>query len=613
MKVKRLLGWCAPTLLALSLAGCCNILNRDKKEEAEVQSGDDLPTPKNGFVIDSGFRPSKNGFSFENGGNANFPRTPGFLSNNSMIRLFGAKNVCVNGNTKNCKATPPAAEFMKKVNRSMNMGQCEGMAVASLTMFKNIDKPAVFAPGAAFANVLKRDQVRDLIGYYFAYQFTNPVITEKMLARRDFTPSQTLDRIVKLIQAGDPGVVSIRAPDGRSGHAVSPYAVQDKGNGIYWVRIYDNNWPGKERYIEVDKKANTWRYDLAALNAGASKMPWSGNAESRSFGVTPISARLKPAICPFCKTSNKSRVVWGDSTRLTMTDQEGRKIGYDDNGKLVNDIPGADMIELESYVEGAAAPEPIYVLPAENSYDISMEGSTAKEGDDEDEVAIFGEGTAITVESMKLAPKERTTMSLSADGGEIKFRAGSNRVPRMRMAVDDDKSGYTVQISNLRADKDDEVEVKLDRRSRGVTVQGGGKTTEGYDLKLTRVRDDADDEENEHKGIKFRGGESHRIELDSVRGKDTPPRIARGVYVRKPRVVDKDKDKDEKDTPNGRRGVIDRDKDAKDTPVGRPALGAGAGTGAAPPGTGRTVLTPPKATAKPTAAPPGPMRAPNKR
>lgn len=604
MKVKRLLGWCAPTLLALSLAGCCNILNRDKKDDAEAQSGDDLPTPKNGFVIDSGFRPSKNGFSFENGGNANFPRTPGFLSNNSMIRLFGAKNVCVNGNTKNCKATPPAAEFMKKVNRSMNMGQCEGMAVASLTMFKEIDKPAVFAPGATFASVLKRDQVRDLIGYYFAYQFTNPVITEKMLSRRNFTPSQTLDRIVKLIQAGDPGVVSIRAPDGRSGHAVTPYAVQDKGNGVYWVRIYDNNWPGKERYIEVDKKANTWKYDLAALNAGASKMPWSGSAETFSFGVTPISARLKPAICPFCKTNNKSRVVWGDSTRLTMTDQEGRKIGYDDNGKLVNDIPGADMIELEGYLEGGSAPEPIYVLPAENSYDISMEGSTAKDDDDENDVAIFGDGTAISVESMKLAPKERTSLSLSADGREIRFRAGTNRVPRMRMAVDDEKSGYTVQISNLRADKDDEVEVKLDPRSRGVTVQGGGKSTQGYDLKLTRVRDDADDEENEHKDIKFRGGESHRIELDSVRGKGTTPTIARGVYIRRPKTVDKDKDG--KDTPSGGRVMMDRDKDAKDAPVGRPALGAGAGT--APQATGRTVLAPPKATAKPPAAPPGPPR-----
>ena len=76
----KLVLWGTTALTALQLNGCCKIFDRGSGEEA-VQSDQpdpvtgDLPPPRNGFLADLGFRPKTNGYKFENGGNANYPRT----------------------------------------------------------------------------------------------------------------------------------------------------------------------------------------------------------------------------------------------------------------------------------------------------------------------------------------------------------------------------------------------------------------------------------------------------------------------------------------------------------------------------------------------------------
>src|SRR4051812_17426376 len=124
--LKRLFLWGTPALLSLQLASCCKIFDRGSGDETPQNDGPDpvtgnLPPPRNGFLADLGFRPNKDGYNFENGGNARSPKTPGFVSPAEMIRLFGAKDVCIGGRAtgNNCRMTPSAAEFARKVNVSM--------------------------------------------------------------------------------------------------------------------------------------------------------------------------------------------------------------------------------------------------------------------------------------------------------------------------------------------------------------------------------------------------------------------------------------------------------------------------------------------------------------
>jgi len=561
-------------VLALTLAVAATSCGFGKKKEDKEK---DLPPPAAGYMVDTGFRPNKHGFAFENSG-GNFPRTPGIVDTNTVVKMFG-KDACVGGATQKCKLTPPAAEWAAMVNRAMNGGRCEGMAVAALTMFQQIDKPSTYGKGATSARNVNQQAVTPLIGYYWAWQTVNPTLRDRNNELRNTTPAQSLDKLVTMLKAKQLATIAIfTSGPPRSGHAVTPYAVEHKGNDVYWVRVYDNNWPDKERYIVIDKKANTWRYDVAATNPDVPKRPWSGNASTRSLAVVPLASRLKKAECPFCKSAGKKTVIPRGAS-VTISDSQGRKLGYDADNKLVNDIPDADVVDLASFVDGAESPEPIYILPDDQDYDLSIGSTNAKPDDDTEDdddatsVAIFSGGSALSIGRNKRGAGERDTLSLSKGSDDIRYKTGSGKVPRLRLAMDDDGEGTVVGIRNLKADKDDEVDLKVDRKEGRVRLQGGGKKTDSYDLKVRRVRADSDDEEVEAKGVKLGQGESHDIEVRPKKGQKLAvggKGIKRGKAVPRPKtkgrdVKDSKDSKDVKDVKDSKDSKSAKDlKDAKD-------------------------------------------------
>src|SRR5262249_46235282 len=79
--------------------------------------------------------------------------------------------------------------------------------------------------------------------------------------------------------------------DGSGGHAVTPIGVQDIDAKHSRIVIYDNNFPGQDRHIEIDTEANTWRYSTAA-DPNDAVNDYEGDAETKSLDLTPDSARL---------------------------------------------------------------------------------------------------------------------------------------------------------------------------------------------------------------------------------------------------------------------------------------------------------------------------------
>ena len=140
----------------------------------------------------------------------------------------------------------------------------------------------------------------------------------------DGTPDAILGKLRQVLKPhpSETYTIAIFKPDFTGGHAVTPYAVQNKGNGLFEILIYDNNWPGQTRSIAVDTKADTWTYD-AAINPNEANSLYTGNAETKTLSLFPTSPGLGPQPCPFCAKQPDSvpaagAVVPGKTEEVTL-------------------------------------------------------------------------------------------------------------------------------------------------------------------------------------------------------------------------------------------------------------------------------------------------------
>ncbi len=264
---------------------------------------------KDTLVADTGFRVGKDGFGFENygsqvcsGGNGsmwggNCYRVEN-LTSAEMVRLFGTqvcKSVAQDGT---CTLTKVAEKWMNEINSVVANGHCEGMAVLSSLFYSGIENPSDF--GASSVNNLSLKNNRSL-QREIAYWFTTQWFMDDYLIEND--PKTQVNYLIKHFNS-DPNTpipLGIYQRNLSGGHAVTAYAVIDRGNGIYLIMVYDNNYPNEERYITVDTIKNSWSYKTST-NPWASVGNYSGQGKTNPIQIGPIEPRLGQFKCDFCTT-----------------------------------------------------------------------------------------------------------------------------------------------------------------------------------------------------------------------------------------------------------------------------------------------------------------------
>ena len=273
-----------------------------------------------------GFDVDRHGWAFENyaaSGSGRFGVA-------DAITLFGDEAVCVE-DEGSCTPTPAAAEWIDMVAASMGYGVCEGMTVASVDRFLVDADPETGL--LAVNNAVERQLAR-----LFATQFLDDVITATERWR-----TRSVADIVTELQASlaDPSAeqytLGVYSPVG--GHSVLPYAVDLDAVGRGVVYVYDPNWPGEKRYIEVDTAANRWRFSYFSPDQTDDPEAWTGG--SGLMDLTPLSVREAPFPEPFkgSGTGVKQLLAISSSTRnWTLTNADGGAL----DGQSV--IPGRDGV-----------------------------------------------------------------------------------------------------------------------------------------------------------------------------------------------------------------------------------------------------------------------------
>ena len=291
-------------------------------------------SPQGTIVADSGFRAYPDGFSFFNTGvpddfNAEMfgtPRSgPKNLDPAAMRDLMG-KRVCLEkSDTGPCTLSLAGRQWMQATNESMSGGHCFGFAATAADLFNKILSPGQFQPGAASTYDLQlREPISREIARNMASQYTFDVMQYKLSPRRIVSTLKA-----SLATGRMPFTLFIFWSGG--GHALTPYALYDKGDGLYDVAVYDNNYPDAGRAIRIDTKKNTYEY-LVMTNP-------NGKPEIARdiIGLVPSDVIAGTQACPFCAAANSTTVqLTPVRTRVPVktriTDLDGNKI----KGVVVN-------------------------------------------------------------------------------------------------------------------------------------------------------------------------------------------------------------------------------------------------------------------------------------
>ena len=237
-------------------------------------------------VAETGFSPKTDGFNFENYGNET-----GYINLTAVEvrRLFGDQ-VCASLTGDTCELTPPAQQWMESTNADMNGGHCDGMATLSSLFYDKAVKLTDFGGSHTVDLKITDDpKLQREIAYWWATQTTAPTADSEI----KLTPTEVIKKVIDDTKAKkDTYTVGIYQPDGSQGHSITAYGVRDQGNGIFWLMVYDNNYPLQDRYIIVDTKADTWRYTTAA-DPKASENDYTGDATTKTLTLTADSVRIQ--------------------------------------------------------------------------------------------------------------------------------------------------------------------------------------------------------------------------------------------------------------------------------------------------------------------------------
>ncbi|NTV64473.1 MAG: hypothetical protein HGA65_13175, partial [Oscillochloris sp.] len=450
------------------------------RDMSVVGSHGGLAIYKLNIPIVNGFWPRPDGYSFRNYGGVNLSD----YTIEDMRADFGDAAVCVT-TTPTCQPSAAALAWNQSANNALNGGHCDGMASTALRFLKGPDRPATYQLGAASTYDLLLGNARRQIARYALKQLTRPLSSYRSLSSQNL-PATILSqlRTSMLNGAQDPVVLAVwKANVG--GHAITPYAIEDRGEGIFWVKVYDNNYPNDtSRQVIIDTVHNTWSYDL-----GGSLGVWTGNATTHSMAITPISLYDTKQTCPFCTSAslqaNEGSVgqVWLDgSGHLLISDAQGRRIGYA-NGQIVNEIPGAFQVEVIGGLGQVHAP--IYTLPLTATYTLQFSGQAAGQSESA-AVTQFGPGYAIAVEGLPTGTNAHSQITFAADGTQAAYQSDTPGQASLLLSHDNSGVSHQFTVADAEVLAGQVVRMQLDTVHSQV-VFTGAQAGSAYNLEIMRV------------------------------------------------------------------------------------------------------------------------------
>lgn len=496
--------------VATSTASAENAPAADSTSDiATPVAADSTSTDNNGTVIvDTGFRPEVNGFAIPNyGGEGVDPKSGQTfpvvnLTPVEVRRMFGDA-VCAAppDASGSCPLTPPADRWMQEGNASMNGGHCEGFAVLSQLIYSGVvDVQKFGAVKAIDLQVPGNEALQRELAYWFQTQDTTWGLQQLLPPKEmvDYLNEQYAKDAKNLFRLG------IMKEDKTGGHAITAYAVKDQGNGIFWVMVYDNNYPGEERHMTVDANANTWEYE-ASINPTVQPDLYKGGVNNQIY-LAANQPRLGPFDCPFC-ASGGSGSKGGNHLaavapafneffsqgyiNVELQDEKGRKIGYDENGKFINEISEA---QVQSTFNGTLKEVmPTIKMPA------GMDFTAYIWGDKEAasipaSLVMIGKGYYIGIDDLIMAPGQEDQLFVEGAGDAINYKTDSQESPTIIAGVEQPGADFELSLKAVKVLKGTDIAVNFDQKESTFAFQTTSDGPAEFEISIQRLDKDGKEE-----------------------------------------------------------------------------------------------------------------------
>lgn len=231
------------------------------------------------------FSVKENGFSFQNYA-ADETNT---FDAAGAVALFGMGAVCEESTGEVCTIKAPARQWVEMVQRAMRGGVCEGLSLASLDRYLSRATPVS-------GEVPLDDNLTSQVAALYATQFLPRVQDAKKASRKEAI-REKVRKLETSLKKSENEKYTLGLYSESGGHAVVPYAVERVAGGKALIYVYDSNWPGRERYVEVDEESDVWRFSYNGENQESDPDAWTGRAGD--FELTPMSVRNTPFGSPF--------------------------------------------------------------------------------------------------------------------------------------------------------------------------------------------------------------------------------------------------------------------------------------------------------------------------
>ncbi len=473
--------------------------------------------PSGDIAADSGFRPDADGFAFENYGNDVEPVN---LTPAQVQDIFGTQ-VCVRGTGRTCELSPLAQKWMEDQNEAMDGGHCMGFSVTALRMFAETVDPRDYGARRPI-DIAIRDNtaLQSLIAEDFTYQ-AFPTVAEQTV---EGSPREVVNVLEEALNTGkERYTIGIYQADGGGGHAITPFAVEDRGGGRKRILVYDNNFPGIVRALDVDTRADTWRY-VGGTNPKDLDELYEGDADTQSLALLPTSPGERVQPCPFCSGEATpdgqgfGRVL-GEARQyneisltdlkqrhphLVLEDAAGRRTGIVD-GVLINEIPEVRIKRNLAVQNWEETVEPDFQTPVGLPLTIHVDGGRLAEPVKAG-ITITGPGLDVEVDAIRLAPGQQDTVTFPGDGAGLTYEtdARATTSPDLYATIEDgdvtkDGAYYVVGTAALGFGAGSRVGFRIDRAAGTFTLDTTGTRpsapSDGLDGKslyvATLVRSDA--------------------------------------------------------------------------------------------------------------------------